>query len=68
MISKFGKLYVLNEGFDKSLASKFSKARISRENASYASYDAFYTFNEETAKYHIDLAEKFIIESKKFLP
>ena len=68
LIREFGKLYVLGEGFNKSLASKFSKARVSRANASYASYDTFYTFTEESAKYHIDLAEKFIIEAKKFLP
>ena len=30
LISEFGRLYVLEEGFDKKLASEFSKARVSR--------------------------------------
>lgn len=68
LISEFGRLYVLEEDFDKNLASNFSNARVSRENASYVSQDTFNTFDEKRAKKNIELAEDFIHESKKFLP
>ena len=68
LISEFGRLYVLGEGFDKKLASNFSNARVYRENASYVSHDTFNTFDEKSAKKNINLAEDFIQESKKFLP
>ena len=44
LISEFGRLYVLGEGFDKNLASDFTNARVSRENASYVSQDTFIVF------------------------
>ena len=67
LISEFGRLYVLEEGFDKKLASDFSKARVSRENASYGGPDTFTTFDREFAEYNIDLAERFIDAALPFL-
>jgi uncharacterized protein (UPF0332 family) len=66
LIGEFGRLYVLEEGFDKKLASEFSNARVSRENASYATVDTFNNFDSESAEYNIDLAERFRDEAKKF--
>lgn len=64
VIQLLGEKYVLEEGFNAELASKFSRARTIREDASYANYD---DFDKNTAKNIIWLAEDFIQESKKFL-
>lgn len=64
VITLIGEKYVLDEGFDRELASRFSRARTIREDASYANYD---DFDLDTAKENIWLAEEFINESKKFL-
>ena len=64
VINQIGEIYVLEEGFDKDLASRFSRARTIREDASYANYD---DFDLDTAKENIWLAEEFIDEAKKFL-
>ena len=64
VIALLGEKYVLEEGFDKDLASRFSRARTIREDASYASYDYF---DLEAAKENIWLAEEFISEARKFL-
>ena len=42
LIRLFGKEYVLGEGFDSDLASKFSQSHATREKASYAFIDDFY--------------------------
>ena len=41
VITLIGEKYVLDEGFDRELASRFSRARTIREDASYANYDDF---------------------------
>ncbi|WP_298537303.1 HEPN domain-containing protein [uncultured Methanobrevibacter sp.] len=64
VITLIGEKYVLDEGFDRELASRFSRARTIREDASYANYD---DFDLDTAKENIWLAEEFINEAKKFL-
>jgi uncharacterized protein (UPF0332 family) len=64
VITLIGEKYVLEEGFDRELASRFSRARTIREDASYANYD---DFDLDTAKENIWLAEEFINEAKKFL-
>ena len=64
VIRLLGEKYVLEEGFNAELASKFSRTRTIREDASYANYD---DFDKNTAKNIIWLAEEFIEESKKFL-
>lgn len=64
VITLIGEKYVLDEGFDRELASRFSRARTIREDASYANYD---DFDLDTAKENVWLAEEFINEAKKFL-
>jgi uncharacterized protein (UPF0332 family) len=64
VITLIGEKYVLEEGFDRELASRFSRARTIREDASYANYD---DFDLDTAKENVWLAEEFINEAKKFL-
>ena len=64
VITLIGEKYVLDEGFDRELASRFSRARTIREDASYANYD---DCDLDTAKENIWLAEEFINEAKKFL-
>ena len=64
VITLIGEKYVLDEGFDRELASRFSRARTIREDASYANSD---DFDLDTAKENIWLAEEFINEAKKFL-
>lgn len=64
LIRLFGKEYVLGEGFDSDLASKFSQAHAIREKASYAFVD---DFTIDDALEGIELAEKFIEEAKRFL-
>ena len=64
VIKLLGEKYVLEEGFNAELASKFSRARTLREDASYANYD---DFDKDAAKNIIWLAEEFIEESKKFI-
>ncbi|SFL71210.1 HEPN domain-containing protein [Methanobrevibacter olleyae] len=64
VITLLGEKYVLEEGFDRDLASRFSRARTLREDASYGNYD---DFDLDTAKENIWLVEEFIDEAKKFL-
>ena len=49
------------------MASDFSKAWVSRENASYGGADTFTTFDREFTEYNIDLAERFIEVALPFL-
>ena len=50
VIRLLGEKYVLEEGFNAELASKFSRTRTIREDASYANYD---DFDKNTAKHYM---------------